>query len=142
MGCFIAIVAISAVMAFVQLPQLALFTLGAAFGGFAFALYPLCVAHSNDHLGEDERLSASSGLVLSYSAGAVAGPMLGSAGITVLGPSGLFILIGGVALLGTIFGITRMVVSAPIDAAEQQSYRALPRTSPMVAVLEVEAERE
>ncbi|MFL0355970.1 MFS transporter [Erythrobacter sp. GH1-10] len=141
-GCFMAVTAICAVMAFLPLPQIALFALGAVFGGFAFALYPLCVAHSNDHLGENERLSASSGLVLAYSAGAVAGPMLGSVGMTAFGAPGLFMLIGGLALIGTVFGLTRMVVAAPVDAEDQQAYRGLPRTSPMVAVLEVEAERE
>lgn len=141
-GCFIAVTVIAAVMAFLPLPQLLLFALGAGFGGFAFALYPLCVAHSNDHLGEDERLAASSGLVLAYSAGAVSGPLLGSAGMTAFGAPGLFILIGSLALIGTMFGLTRMIVADPVAAADQQSYRGLPRTSPMVAVLEVEAERE
>ena len=90
-GSLFAAAAISAAIAFLPLARPALFGLGALFGGFAFALYPLCVAHSNDHLMEDERLGASSGLVLAYSAGAVAGPLLGSAFLSMLGAPGLML---------------------------------------------------
>lgn len=139
---FVAVSVISASIAFVPLPRVALFGLGALFGGFAFALYPLCVAHSNDHLEEEERLGASSGLVLAYSAGAVLGPMLGSFGMTALGAAGLFVLIGVLGFAGACFGFFRLLVTEPVERADQQSFRGLPRTSPMVAVLEAEAERE
>ena len=140
--CFLAVTAIAAFLAFLALPRFALFGFGALFGGFAFALYPLCVAHSNDHLDEDERLGASSGLILCYSAGAVLGPMLGSTGMTAFGPAGLFILIGALGAAGAGFGMYRLIVSRPVEAVDQQSFRGLPRTGPMVAVLETEAERE
>src|SRR3546814_8790092 len=45
---------------------------GALFGGTCFALYPLCVAHTNDHLRSTQRVGASSGLILIYSLGAAA----------------------------------------------------------------------
>ena len=112
--------------------------LGSLFGGFAFALYPLCVAHSNDHLSEDERIGASSGLVLTYSAGAVAGPLIGSAGMGALGPAGLFAVIGGLALLGGLFGIGRTFARAAVPSDDQQAFQSLPRTTPMAAVLEAE----
>lgn len=140
--CFLAVVAISAAIAIAPLPPPALFALGALFGGFAFALYPLCVAHSNDHLEEDQRLGASSGLVLAYSAGAVLGPMLGSLGMTAFGAPGLFILVGTMGAVGGGFGIWRLLVAEPVEREDQQSFRGLPRTSPMVAVLEAEAEQE
>ena len=41
-----------------------LLALGAIFGGLSFALYPLCVAHANDHLTTELRLAASGALVL------------------------------------------------------------------------------
>ena len=140
--CFLAVIAICAAMAFAPLPRIALFALGALFGGFAFALYPLCVAHSNDHLAEEERLGASSGLVLAYSAGAVSGPILASLSMTAFGAPGLFILLGALAAIGGGFGIWRLLVAEPVEAGDQQAFRGLPRTSPMVAVLEAEAEQE
>lgn len=137
-GCFIAVATICGPISFAELSPFAIIALGTLFGGFAFALYPLCVAHSNDHLGEDERVGASSGLVLTYSVGAMAGPMLGSAGMGLVGPEGLFLVIGVLSLLGAGFGVWRSFISAPVPAADQQAFQSLPRTTPMAAVLESE----
>jgi MFS family permease len=136
--CFIALTAVSGVLALIELPNAGTIALGSLFGGFAFALYPLCVAHSNDHLEEDERIGASSGLVLTYSVGAMAGPLVGSAGMGALGPTGLFAGITLLAASGAAFGIWRSIASAPVPADEQQAFQSLPRTTPMAAVLEVE----
>ncbi len=135
-ACFTVVAAISVALAAVDLGSIGLIALGSLFGGFAFALYPLCVAHSNDHLEEDERIAASSGLVLTYSVGAMAGPMLGSAGMTAVGPAGLFGIIAGLATGGVIFGIWRAIMRAPVPSADQQSFQSLPRTTPMAAILE------
>ena len=40
----------------------AFYLLAAGFGGAVFALYPLCVAHTNDRLSSEERVGASSAL--------------------------------------------------------------------------------
>ena len=112
------------------------------FGGFAFALYPLCVAHSNDHLSEEERIGASSGLVLTYSAGAVAGPMLGSIGMGALGPGGLFAVTGALAILGGMFGIWRSFARASVPAEDQQAFQSLPRTTAMAAIFEAADEQQ
>ena len=137
-ACFLVVTAISAALAFFPLPPVGTIALGSLFGGFAFALYPLCVAHSNDHLGEEERVGASSGLVLAYSAGAMAGPIIGSAGMGLLGPEGLFVVIGGIAAMGVIFGMLRTLARGSVPPLEQQAFQSLPRTTPMAAVLEVE----
>lgn len=137
-ACFLAVAAICAPLSLLVLPPLGTIALGSLFGGFAFALYPLCVAHSNDHLDEQERVGASSGLVLTYSAGAVAGPLFGSAGMGLLGPPGLFAVIGALALIGGVFGIWRSFVRPSVPAEDQQAFQSLPRTTPMAAVLESE----
>lgn len=134
--CFAVASGISATIAAVQLPALGTIAMGSVFGGFAFALYPLCVAHSNDHLEEDERVGASSGLVLTYSAGAMAGPMIGSSAMSAFGPPGLFTVIGALAASAALFGIWRTLVRHAVPASEQQIFQSLPRTTPMAAVLE------
>ncbi|MDG6080058.1 MFS transporter [Erythrobacter litoralis] len=139
-ACLLIVLAVSISLALFAAPDLRLFVLGALFGGFAFALYPLCVAHSNDHLSEEQRVGASSGLVLAYSAGAVAGPMIGSAGMQAFGVQGLFGTIAVIALGGVIFALWRLIVGKPVEAADQQSFQALPRTTPMVAMLEADHE--
>lgn len=140
-ACFLTVAAICAPLSLFVLPAAGTIALGSLFGGFAFALYPLCVAHSNDHLDEQERVGASSGLVLTYSAGAIAGPLLGSAGMGILGPSGLFAVLGSLALIGGIFGIWRSFASDSVPAEEQQAFQSLPRTTPMASVLEGEDSR-
>ena len=121
----------SGVIAAFAAPGLHIFVLGAIFGGLSFALYPLCVAHSNDHIEASERIGASGGLVLAYSIGAVAGPMLGSIGIAIGGPAGLFAAIGLVALLATLFGFWRMSARSAIPNEDQGAWQTLPRTTPM-----------
>ena len=138
-GCFAAVVALSAGMFMVAGNPPATIALGSLFGGFTFALYPLCVAHSNDHLEEDERVGASGGLVLAYSVGALVGPLLGSVGMMAAGPGGLFVAIGAISALAVLFGLWRLARRAPVPTIEQQSFRTLPRTTPMAAVLEEES---
>lgn len=105
------------------------------FGGFSFALYPLSVAHTNDHLAPAQRVAAAGGLVLTYSAGAAVGPMLAGAAIRVFGPEGLFILISASAGAALMFAFWRQLARAPVPAALQQPYRALPRTTPVAATV-------
>ncbi|GGC40307.1 MFS transporter [Novosphingobium marinum] len=112
--------------------------LAVLFGGGAFALYPLCVAHTNDHLEPGERTAASGGLILLYSVGAVAGPVLGSVAMRVLGPGGLYALIGAFSALAFLFGIWRQVTAAAVPNAEQGDFQVLPRTTPMAAALDSE----
>lgn len=135
-GCFAAVTALSFGMMAVSDSPLATVALGALFGGFTFALYPLCLAHSNDHLGEEERVGASGGLVMVYSIGAIVGPLAGSGGMGIAGPPGLFGMIGTIAALVLAFGFWRTFRQAPVPDEDQQTFQAMPRTSPMVAVLE------
>ena len=116
--------------------------LGAAFGGLAFALYPLCVAHTNDHLRPSQRVGATRGLVLVYSAGAAIGPLAAALAVALLGPSGLFVFIALCAGAAAGFGLWRQLVAQPVPEARQQPYQTLPRTTPMAAALDPRASPE
>jgi MFS family permease len=113
----------------------ALLISGALFGGLSFALYPLCVAHTNDHLTPEQRVGASGGLVLVYSVAAAVGPLAGSAAMAWLGSGGLFVLIAACALAAAGFGLWRLTVRAAPPAERQQSYQAQSGTTPMAAAL-------
>ncbi len=112
---------------------------GAAFGGLAFALYPLCVAHTNDHLAAEQRVGASGGLVLIYSIGAAAGPMGGGILMMLWGPGGLFAFTAICAAGACVFGVWRQIRRAPIPEDLQLPYQILPRTTPMAAALDPNA---
>lgn len=110
--------------------------LGAAFGGLSFALYPLCVAHTNDHLTPEQRVGASGGLMMIYSAGAIAGPMLGATAMFALGPGGVFMFIGLGALCTLGFALWRQMRADAVPSEDQQPWQVLPRTSPVSAQLD------
>lgn len=117
-------------------PGIPLLALGSLFGGLSFALYPLCVAHTNDHLAPEQRVAASGGLVLLYSLGAAIGPLAGAMAMTLAGTPGLFLFIALCAGGALGFGLWRQTRSGPVPAHLQESYVILPRTTPMSASLD------
>jgi MFS family permease len=117
-------------------PRSALLLCGALFGGFSFALYPLCVAHTNDHLESGERVAATGGLVLLYSVGAAFGPMGAAATMEIMNSDGPFAFIALCAGATLAYGLWRQYVGVPIPADLKQSYQILPRTTPASAMLD------
>ncbi len=57
------------------------------FGGMAFAIYPIVVAHLADHLTQDDILSGSAGILLLHGIGAAIGPAVSGALMEVFGPA-------------------------------------------------------
>jgi MFS family permease len=135
-GAFTGTLAVGAALGFSGDAGPVLLLLGAAFGGLTFALYPLCVAHTNDHLSPSQRVAASGGLVLAYSIGAAAGPLLGAAAMAVAGPRGLFVFVAFAAGGALAFALWRQNAANPVPSEDQQPYQILPRTTPMSAVLD------
>ncbi|MHA6718084.1 MFS transporter [Sphingomonas sp. RS6] len=135
-GAFGGALAAALAIAMIDGAGLPLLAFGALFGGLSFALYPLCVAHTNDHLAPEQRVAASGGLVLLYSVGAAAGPIAGATAMMLVGPSGLFLFIAACAGGALGFGAWRQLRTPPVPAEQQQSYQVLPRTTPMSAALD------
>lgn len=136
---FGATMAVCVVLTMVDGIGLPLLMLGSLFGGLSFALYPLCVAHTNDRLDPAARVAASGALVLLYSIGAALGPTGAAVAITLFGASGLFLFIAAVAGGTLVFGLWRQASSLPVPGDDQQSYQILPRTTPMAAMLDPHA---
>ena len=74
-----------------QAPHWAQLALSALFGAAAFTIYPVAVAHANDHAGRAQAVALSRGMLLSWAVGSVAGPPLASALMEFAGPGGLFV---------------------------------------------------
>src|SRR3546814_2449075 len=66
-----------------------LYALFFVFGGLAFSVYPLCVAHLLDHLPPDDLLAGCSSLLLFNGVGAALGPALAGLAMARLGPQAL-----------------------------------------------------
>ena len=114
----------------------ALLPVALLFGGLCFTLYPLCLAHTNDHLDRSELVAASGGLILANSVGATFGPMLGSAAMTALGPSGLFTFIAVIGAAGGAFGVWRTRIRPPVPPEARGRFHAVPQTTPAVTPLD------
>jgi MFS family permease len=129
-----------AMMAASDVGESLLLLLAAIFGGIGFVLYPLCVAHTNDHLEREERIGASGGLVLSYSVGATVGPPIAAAVMGAVGPSGLFLFTTVISIASIAFAVWRLRVRPPVDAEQQGPFQILPRTTPVAAPLDPRGE--
>jgi MFS family permease len=135
-GSFAGACVASLAIAIAGAPGAVLLMLAALFGGLGFALYPLCVAHTNDHLEPPDRVAASGGMVLFYSLGAAVGPTAGAMAMTIMGTAGLFLFIAACAAGACIFGLWRQARSLAVPAHLQETYVVLPRTTPMAASLD------
>jgi MFS family permease len=110
------------------------------YGGLSFTLYPLSVAHANDHVGPAELVPVSAGLLLAYALGSSLGPITASSLIGVFGPPGLFIHAALISALLGCFAVYRATRRAAVPAEDQVPFLPLTRMSPMAAELDPRGE--
>ena len=114
---------------------------GAAWGAVAFPLYSVSVAHANDHAEAGDSVSVSSGLLLMYGAGAIVGPFLASAAMTIIGPSGLYWFSGAMHLLLVSFVSMRTFSRKPVPVDQHVPFTdALAATCTASSVYEEECQ--
>ncbi len=91
---------------------------GLMWGSVAFPLYAIAVAHANDFAETDDYVMISSGLLLMYGVGAIAGPFIASTIMTWSNAAGLYAFTGIVHLALVAFVTYRMLrrESAPDEA--------------------------
>ncbi len=83
--------------------------LGAFWGALAFPLYTIAVAYSNDFADPGEYVNVSSGLLLMYGVGAIIGPFIASALMTLQDSSGLFLFTAIMHILLVLYVTLRFV---------------------------------
>ncbi len=121
-------------------PEL-LLVLAALYGGVAFTLYPVAIAHANDHIEPTDMVPASAALILFYGCGAFAGPISAAALMSAVGPSGVYLFITLCTLvLGT--GAWFYREKDKVATADQVHCIPVPRTSPVASVLDPRGEPE
>jgi len=114
------------------------------FGSFALSLYGLCVAQTNDHADAHQFVAVSGGLLMVYSVGAVAGPLIISGLLPFFGVGAVFGFSVAIYLCFIAFIFYRMRVSAPVPADEKEVFVAVPisRTGPAPVEFDPRAETE
>lgn len=108
------------------------------FGMAIFTLFPLAVAHANDHASPDSFVRTSGGLLLLFGLGSIIGPLAAGAAMGQFGPSGLFMVTlvthAGV-LLYTIYRISRRAGVAPDEKTHFAPTPTARNTTPQTSAL-------
>jgi MFS family permease len=115
--------------------NLALATL---FGAAIFSMYPVIVAHANDHAAPGEHIRISGGLLLMFGLGSIVGPALAGVAMAQNAPASLFAVSAVAHLALIVFALIRMATRAPVAAADKGTFVAAPlarATTPETAAL-------
>lgn len=98
------------------------------YGGLAFAVYPISVAHLMDRVAPAEVLGASSALLLLHGVGAMFGPALAGIAMTRFGPDALLAWFAGVQALLALWVLLRIGMRR--GEAEHGHFHPMLRTTP------------
>jgi MFS family permease len=107
-----------------------LYLLAALYGICAFPVYPLCVAHANDLVHRKRAVEVSSGLLMTFSIGAVIGPLLASLAIRNGGHGALFLHSALAHALIVVVTLVRIQLRPSLPTARTEDFVVLPRTTP------------
>lgn len=111
--------------------------LAAFLGGAIFAMYPVIVAHANDHAGEGASIRVSGGLLLVFGLGSIIGPLSAGWGMMQYAPRALFVVTLTSHILIVAFAVLRMATSTR-TADEKTAFvptGSARATTPQTAVL-------
>jgi predicted MFS family arabinose efflux permease len=92
------------------------------FGLFAFPLYALSVAHTNDFTQPEDYVETAGGLLLVYALGAFAGPLIGALVISYLSIGSLFAYTACIHAGFAAFVFYRMRQREPVPEEEQIAF--------------------
>ncbi len=109
-------------------PDLMFFAGVVLFGGFIFPIYSLVVAHANDYAAAEDFVQTASGLLILYGAGTMIGPLVTAEVMDLLGPAGLFTVIGGAHLAIASFVSYRILRRARPEDLETVDFQTVPLT--------------
>lgn len=142
----VAAIALLADISFVLLSpesRLANIALAGLFGGAIFAMYPVIIAHANDHA-DGNFIRISGGLLLVFGVGSIIGPLVAGWAMSAFGSQGLFLTTAVAHVLIILQAIYRISKRAPIALEEKSGFKAGPlsrgTTPQTIALSATEAE--
>ncbi|ENO81780.1 major facilitator family transporter protein [Thauera sp. 27] len=111
------------------------------FGGAAFAVYPIVVAHLVDHLHKDEILAGNTGVLFLHGLGAAVGPAVAGALMGVFGSIALPLHLGLAFVPLAIYALLLYRRTRDEIVDEPAQFTAMMRTSPTVLEMVAPEER-
>lgn len=112
--------------------------LAAFLGASIFAMYPVIVAHANDHAGEGAAIRISGGILLVFGVGSIVGPLVTGWGMTVFGQRALFVVTSAAHIMIIGFAVVRILANSAPSEADKTTFVAVGSTravTPQTAVL-------
>ena len=137
----VAAVALAIDLAFILLRpegQIGNLTLAALFGASIYAMYPIIIAHANDHAPDGYFIQISGGLLMIYGLGSIVGPTVAGAGMSLLGEAGLFMTSASAHLALIAFTLWRIASRAAVESGDKAAFVPAPAgraTTPETAAL-------
>lgn len=119
-----------------------LLALAGLYGAMAFPAYALCVAHANDLVHRKRAVEVSGGLLMTFSVGAIFGPLLASLMMAEAGNRALFLHIALAQVLIVLVNVLRIRKRPSLPTEHSEGYVVVPRTTPAVFDLDPRAEPE
>jgi len=109
----------------------------ALFYGLAACLYPIALALTHDSLDQGRVVPASATFLLTFGAGTIVGPVAGGLSVTLLGPAGLFVFIGGVLGLLVLLAVQSFKTEKAPPVSEQTHCIGIaPVSTPLIMELD------
>ncbi len=105
--------------------QMIILGLCGLYGGLAYSLYSIAVAHANDHADPAHFVKVSGGLLILYGLGTVVGPLLSAFAMNRIGPEGLFAVTALAHALIIIYAIQRTYRRASVPILGRQLFRSM-----------------
>jgi MFS family permease len=125
-----------------ELSNAGIITLAALWGALAFPIYPLAAAHANDRAEAGMFVMVSAGLLLMYGVGAIIGPFVASAMMTLGNVGYLFLFTSMVHLFLAVYVVARRFIRPQVAISEHKPFsNALASTQTRSQVFEGELER-
>jgi MFS family permease len=122
------------------IPTWALLVSCLLFGGFSFTIYPLGIALACDRIDPKNLVAATGVLLIAYSAGSIAGPLVASQFMNIFGPGGLYIYCALICMLLSAYASYRTKIRG--DIKEHTDFIAVPRTTPVANELDPRSNEE
>jgi MFS family permease len=120
--------------------DLPILALAGLYGAMTFPAYALCVAHANDLVHRKRAVEVSSALLMTFSIGAILGPLLASLLMVGLGNRALFLHVAAAQALLVLIMVLRIGRRPSLPAEHTEGYVVVPRTTPAVFDLDPRAE--
>ncbi|MFT6676445.1 MAG: MFS family permease [Sulfitobacter sp.] len=112
------------------------------FGATVYAMYPIIVAHANDHAAPGTFIQVSGGLLLVYGIGSIVGPTMAGVAMTSFGASSLFAITGTAHICLILFALLRIKRAPAVAAKDKGQFQAAPlarMATPETAALAADA---